>query len=293
MKYLLILLSFFHQEPRKIHLEGYAQGTTWLVTYYAQDSSVTKSQIDSIFFKIDSSLSLYKPYSLINQFNKSATGLGVDDHFITVIKKSLETYRATKGAFDITYGAKCKGSDQIIIQGNTVLKTRPCITIDVNGIAQGYTVDVIAGFLLLNGIKNFIVEVGGEIRVEGKRQPGNEPMKVGIESPADNGSPSPFIQKIISLESGAITTSGNYNKKDHIIDPSSGKPVNNELTSVTIYAKDAITADAYDNALMVMGLKRALKFVNKRKDLAAYFIYRKADGEFRDKASKRFKKLFH
>jgi thiamine biosynthesis lipoprotein len=291
MKLLLFLLPFFQTEIKKIHLEGRAQGTTWLVNYYATDTIVTRSQIDSIFLRIDSSLSLYKSYSLINQFNKSDSGLQVDDHFITVIRKSVDVYHTTKGAFDITYGAKCKGSDGLTIRGNTLLKKHPCITIDVNGIAQGYSVDVIAEFLLQKNITDFIIELGGEIRASGRKQPAGETMKIGIESPADNDSPSPFIQKIISLESGAITTSGNYNKKDHIIDPSSGKPVNNELVSVTVYARDAVTADAYDNAFMVFGLKKALRFVERRKDMAAYFIYRKKNGQFAAIASKRFMKL--
>lgn len=282
MKFLLILLHFFHPEPRKIHLEGYAQGTTWMINYYAEDSVICTSQIDSIFNKIDSSLSIYKPYSLISQFNQSDSGLAVDSHFVTVIEKSIETYYATKGAFDITYRAKCRGSDQLIIKGNTIIKKQSCISIDVNGIAQGYTVDVIAEFLIQNGITNFIAEVGGEIRISGKRQPSNEKMKVEIKSP--------FEEKIVSLDSGAITTSSNY-EKNHIIDPASGEPISNELVSVTVYAKNAITADAYDNALMVMGLKKAIRFIEKRKDLAAYFIYRNKKGEYAAKSSKRFRKL--
>lgn len=280
MKFLLFLLPFFQQDIRKIHLEGHAQGTTWLVNYYAYDSSITKSQIDSIFNKIDSSLSVYKPYSLIAQFNQSFKGVKADSHFISVVKKSIETWHSTNGAFDIAY--KSKGSGKIAVIGDSIVKLDSSLSIDVNGIAQGYTVDVIAEFLLQNKIRNFIVEVGGEIRISGKRQPSDEPMKVEIKSP--------FEQKIIKLDSGAITTSSNY-EKNHIIDPSSGEPINNDLVSVTVYAKDAITADAYDNALMVMGLKKAIRFVNKRKDMAAYFIYRKKNGRYAAKESRRFKRI--
>lgn len=290
MKYILILLTYFfchnaNSQQNKYHLEGFAQGTSWLINYYNADSIISKSSIDSIFSKIDSSLSLYKPYSLINQFNQSPRGIIADSHFIKNIQESLKTYRQTRGAFDLTYKCKCKGSEKIAIINDSVIKLSPEITIDANGIAQGYTVDVIANFLLHNNISNFIVELGGEIKVSG-RKPAGELFKIGIESATAE------IEKIISLPGGAITTSGNYRKKDHIVNPSTGNAVANELVSVTVYAKDAVTADAYDNALMVMGLKRAIKFTNKHKQIAAHFIYRKPDGSFAEKQSRGFRRLF-
>ena len=77
----------------------------------------------------------------------------------------------------------------------------------------------------------------------------------------------------------------------HIIDPRTGYPAQNELISVTVYASDAITADAFDNALMVMGLQKALQFVEARKDISAHFIYRTAAGKVADTASTRFYKI--
>jgi len=324
--YFILFLPFLTPHPpyKKIQLSGFAQGTTWHINYFSPDSTVTQSQIDSILNKIDSSLSLYKSYSTINKFNNAEYGCIIDNHFIAVIKKSLATYKDTKGIFDITvqplvkawgFGNKkidhlpdsieiksllaCIGSNRICLKKNMLFKKDPCITIDLNGIAQGYTVDVLADFLLSRKIVNFIVEVGGEIRIKGHRKPSEELMKIGIESPADNESDDPFMQKIISPENGAVTTSGSYRKfyerngkkLNHLIDPSTGYPVNNELISVTVFAKDAITADAYDNALMVMGLKKALAFVEARKELAAYFIYNNK-GTITDSSSKRFKKLF-
>jgi thiamine biosynthesis lipoprotein len=322
---ILITISSFYQLPplQKIQLTGFAQGTTYQITYFASDSIVTKSQIDSILNKIDSSLSLYKPYSLINQFNTSETGITIDDHFIAVVKKSLYTYQQTKGLFDITiqplvqawgFGVKksdslptpsmvndlkkCVSSGLLKLEGNRLIKLKPCVTIDANGIAQGYSVDVLAGFLEAHGIKNYLAELGGEIRVKG-RKPGNEKMKIGIESPGDDEFTTTLIQQIVETDSGAITTSGSYRKFyeskgkkiTHIIDPHSGYPVQNELISVTVYARNAITADAFDNALMLMGLKKALQFVESRKDMSAYFIYHKKNGVIADTASRQFYKL--
>ena len=308
----------------RVDLAGAAQGTTWHITYYGKDTVVRKRQIDSILAVIDSSLSIYQPYSRIVAFNNSTTGIIIDDHFRRVVEKSLETYHQTDGLFDITilpiveawgFGAKsvdslpdsttilsllnCVGSQYLKLDGYRLTKSKPCVRIDVNGIAQGYSVDLLSNFLEKNGIVNYIVELGGELRVHGKKQPGNEPFKIGIEAPSDNDFSSHPIEKILLADSGAITTSGNYRKYyesngkkiSHLMDPRTGYSIKNEMISVTVYAKDAMTADAYDNALMAMGLDNAMKFVEKRQDLAAYFVYLMPNGNTADTACSRFQKL--
>lgn len=308
----------------RIAFSGVAQGTTWHINYYATDTLVKKVQIDSILQVIDSSLSIYKPYSRIIAFNDSKSGIRMDEHFRKVAEKSMDTYKQTGGLFDITvlplveawgFGAKsfqkvpdsatigsllnCVGSKFLQLKKDELIKLRPCVKIDVNGIAQGYSVDVIADFLERKDISNYIVEVGGEIRLHGKKLPENTSFKIGIEAPSDDDPGLGPIEKIIVADSGAITTSGNYRryyeskgkKISHLIDPRTGYSVQNELISVTVYARDAITADAYDNALMAMGLNRALKFVEERPDLAAHFIYHLPNGNVADTASSRFYKL--
>jgi thiamine biosynthesis lipoprotein len=310
MRYLCVLLvtctAFIHQPAwRKIQITGKAQGTSYHITWYARDSTFGQQQIDSILAKIDTSLSIYNPQSLISKFNNSGKGVVMDAHLHTVFNKSMYTYRQTGGIFDITvqplvqawgFGPQkvnslpdsatikslktCVSSINLYTKGNTLLKKKPCTRIDVNGIAQGYSVDVIAGFLEAHGIQNYLVELGGEIRVKGFKQPGGEKMKIGIEAPGEDDFQLSMISKVIAADRGAITTSGSYRKFyesegkkiTHIIDPRTGYPTQNELISVTVYASDAITADAFDNALMVMGLKKALQFVERRKDLAAHFI---------------------
>ncbi len=318
-----ILFCCFHPpvELKKFLITGYAQGTTYHITYYANDSLVTKFQLDSIFASIDSSLSLYKPYSLVNRFNQSKNGLVADQHMKKVVNKAIETYKQTNGVFDITiyplteawgFGVKkvnttptatkvkslkaCVNSNLLNWTGNKLVKKKTCVKLDPNGIAQGYTVDVIADFLENKGVRNYLVEVGGEIRVKGKKYPENELMKVGIEFPGENDYENSILQHVISLDSGAVTTSGSYRKFyeskgkkiSHILDARNGLPVQNELISVTVIAKDAITADAYDNALMAMGLKKALEFVEKRTDLSAHFIYSAKNGVVKDTASAEF-----
>lgn len=327
-QYLPLLFILFTQagyhshDIKKIQINGTAQGTTYHISYYASDTIVTKDQIDSILNKIDSSLSLYKPYSLINKFNHSPKGITGDAHFNKVVKKALEIHKKTGGLFDITiypltdawgFGVKrkdtvptaaaiknilgCVDSRLLYWRGSELIKRKSCVQLDANGIAQGYSVDVVAGFFEGRGVHDYVVELGGEIRVKG-RKPGNEKMSVGIEAPGEDAEFS-LIEKIIYPDNGAITTSGNYRRYynsggkqvSHLLDPRTGYSVQNELISVTVYAKDAITADGYDNAIMAMGLKDGLDFVDKNKTIAAHFIYRKSDGTIADTASKRFSML--
>lgn len=327
--FVLFLLKIFPLFPNisadqgihRIQFNGFAQGTTWQVTYYAADSIIKKVQIDSMLTRLDSSLSVYKPWSVISRFNSSRKGIVIDDYLRKVVEKSLEVWNQSEGLFDITvqplveawgFSAKpvkkfpdtakvrallrCIGADKIKLKENRLIKTKPCVRIDVDGIAQGYSVDVIADLLEQNEILNYVVEIGGEVRVRGRKYPNHETMKIGIEAPGRGEVERTIIQKVISISKGAVTTSGNYRKFhesegkkfSHTIDIRTGYPTQNELISVTVVAKDAITADAYDNVLMTMGLQKALNFVAEKKDLAAYFIYRTPDGKIADTASRRF-----
>jgi thiamine biosynthesis lipoprotein len=303
------------------HVNGNAQGTTYHITYYAADSIFTRRQADSLFDKLDSSLSGYKTYSLISRFNASANGIVIDEHLQKVIKRSLDIWRDTNGESDITvaplvqawgFGPRpattlpnaaaikailgCVGSARLHLHGHQLVKDKPCVTIDVNGIAQGYSVDVAAALLESKGIENYLVEVGGEIRVKGHKQPAGEGFTIGIERPGRDELDEPTVKKLLTTTHGGITTSGNYRKFytsgkkiiSHLIEPHTGYPIQNDMISVTIWAPDAITADGYDNALMAMGLQKALRFMQQHKNMEAYFIYRKADGSVADTATAGF-----
>lgn len=310
---------------KKNEIIGFAQGTNYSVLYYTKSNTVSKMQIDSIFGTIDYSLSIYNEHSLISKFNASKKGIQVDEHFINVVRRSSEIHNTTKGLFDITilplmelWGfkqkgimpvqpskieiqsiRKCVGMNLLEIKGNNVVKKKPCVKIDVNGIAQGYSVDVVTQFLLSHNISNFIVEVGGEVRVNGRHQPSGKMMRVGIQMPKENDSILVPTQKIIIIGNGAITTSGNYRKFyeskakkiSHLMNPKSGKPIDNDLISVTVFAKDAATADGFDNALMVLGLKKAIKFAENSTEIEAYFIYKDKLGKVKDTATVNFYKF--
>lgn len=319
---LLIFFFLKKEDQRQYAIHGYAQGTDYAVKYFARDSIVTKTDIDRILVSIDSSMSLYKPYSLINRFNASTEGLILDPGFLKVVVKSFEISRATKGKFDVTvaplvqawgFGVKpiqefpdsamirsalsCVGMRHLELRGMRLKKDKSCIQLDLNGIAQGYSVDLVADYLNSKGIKSYVVEIGGEIRMKGPKPDGSV-MRIGIEGPATDGA-EPVMKHVLGMNNGAITTSGNYRKflqkgslkVSHLISPQTGYPIDNAMISVTVYAKDAITADGYDNALMAMDLDEALAFVTKRRGLEAYFIYHRKDGSIADTMSTGFKKM--
>ncbi|WP_197076706.1 FAD:protein FMN transferase [Hymenobacter terrenus] len=305
-------------------LRGYAQGTTYSITYYAPDSVVTKADVDRQLAEIDHSLSLYEPGSLINQFNASPKGLVADPHLKRVVAKALRVYQETDGLFDATveplvaawgFGMSraattptpaaiqailtSVGSDKLGLRGDSLVKTVPALHLDLNGIAQGYTVDVLATLLERKRIRNYLVELGGEIRVRGRKWPSGELMRIGIERPDTNALNAPVMQQVLRLAAGGVTTSGNYRqfhqtgtrRNAHLINPKTGYPFQNELISATVVAPDALTADAYDNALMGMGLAHALVFLRQHADLQAYLIYQRPDGTTAETATPGFQQL--
>jgi FAD:protein FMN transferase len=307
--------------PQTYRITGQAQGTTYAVAWYADRKSVNQTQIDSIFKSLDASLSIYQPGSLISRFNESAESIEMDGHLAHVVEASMRIYRETGGLSDITvyplvrawgFGIKaadampdsaairqllaCVGSDKLEVSGRRLSKTVPCMQIDVNGIAQGYSVDVVARFLEAHGIGNYMVEVGGEIRTKGRKLPGNEPMKIGIETPSTNEFDAPTIREVISIGNGAVTTSGSYRKfresggmrLSHIIDPKTGFPVQREIISATVVAREAITADGFDNALLAAGIHGAFEILRTHPEIEAYLIYRKPDGSVADTCSAGF-----
>jgi len=309
------------QSYSKFQISGFAQGTSYQITYYAKEAIISSTSIDQKFAELDSSLSIYKAYSLINQFNNSEKGIVMDEHLARVVMRSLKIWSESGGVFDISilpiveawgFGAKrhnnppsdevinkalsCSGSDKLHIRGNRLIKDIPCLKIDVNGIAQGYSVDVISDYIESRGIQNYLIEIGGEIRIKGRKQPGNQIMRIGIEQPSNDKDEEALIQKIIELKGGAITTSGNYRKYiqngskkiSHLMNPKTGRPIENEMISVTVRSEKAMSADGYDNVLIGKDLENAFAFLKKHRGLEAYFIYKDKHGAIKDTASAKF-----
>lgn len=306
-----------------ISISGYTQGTTYHITYNSPKGINYQADIEELLNKFNLSLSIYNSESIVSRINRNDSCVIVDEWFITVYKKSLEVYKATEGAFDITVGPLVNawgfgpekinkpdsitvdyllqfiGMDKIDLKGDTLYKQFPEIKLDFNAIAQGYSADIIAGFLDERGVIDYMVEVGGEIIVRGVNKNGNL-WRIGIDKPLEDSlADNRELQAIINLTSKALATSGNYRKYyeedgikySHSINPKTGYPEKSNLLSVTVLADKAITADAYATSFMIMGMEKSYKFAVEHEDLEAYFIYSDEQGNFLIKYTEGFSKI--
>lgn len=300
-------------------ISGNAQGTTYHITYQTNAENDYSIQIDSILKAFDLTFSEYIPNSIISRINRNDTNVEINDMFKVVFEKSVEVYKESGGAFDLTIaplvnawgfgpGEKREsspdidslqqyvGMDKVRIKGNKLIKDLPGITLDMNGIAQGYSVDIISKYLDVKGIKNYMVEIGGEVRSKGKNDKGKL-WRIGVDKPSFTNMPGQELQTILALDNKAMTTAGNYRnyfeengvKYSHIIDPKTGKPVKNRLLSVTIVAPDALTADAYDTPCMIIGLEKTRDLLRKHPELDAYLIFNDEEGNYRTEHTKGIK----
>jgi len=306
-----IFLSFIacNTNPKKKapnEVKGYAQGTTYQILYL--DDRNFQRSVDSILIAIDNSLSTYNKRSIITNFNQADSLLEVDTYFIEVFNMAKEVYTTTGGAFNPTvthlvnawgFGfentektdsnsidslLKLVDFDGISIQNNKVIKNRKELMLDFNAIAQGYTVDVLADFFDEKNVKNYLIEVGGEIIAKGKNAE-KKPWRVGIDKPIENQEER-VLEAVINLENAALATSGNYRKfyeKDgikysHTINPVTGYPVRHTLLSATVVTDNCALADAYATAFMVVGLEKSKEILIANPTLEALLIYANEDG---------------
>jgi len=312
----VIILSFNSckksNELIPIKLNGQAFGTSFHITYFDENQREFTKQIDSLFYLINKSLSTYIPSSDISKINKGDTTVIVDDFFREVFLKSKKLYKETNGVFDPTievlvnawgFGPqksidkldpqKIKellnlvGFDKVKIENDKLIKANNNIYIGFNAIAKGFAVDVAGRFLESKNVRNYLVEIGGEIRARGHNKNRNAPWKMGIEDPNFDGTRS--LKKIIELNDEAIATSGNYRKFNtdsisgkkyaHIINTETGYPAQNNLLSVSVIAKiDCADVDAYATALMAMTLDGAIEFLEMHPELKGFLIYSDDEG---------------
>ena len=286
-------------------VQGFTQGTTYHITYQYPTEYDLQGSIDSLLNRFDLSLSSYESTSIISTINRNEPGLKTDSMFRRVFRESARVYQLTGGAFDITLGSVINawgfgpgkklevdsamvdsllqyvGMEKVFLEGDRVVKSHPAIVLNVNAIAQGYAVDVVSCHLEELGCRNYMVEIGGEIKTRGVNSKGNF-WRIGVDRPEfGNMIPGRQLQVIISMHNRSLATSGNYRKfyeKDgvritHTIDPATGFPKESTLLSVTILTEECITADAYATACMAMGLGKAQGFIEDQKGVDAYFIY--------------------
>ena len=289
------------------HDEGMVFGTVYNITY--QYDSDLKQDIEAELQKVDNSLSPFNKGSIISKVNRNENP-EVNDMFADVFTLAEEVSAQTGGAFDITvaplvnmwgFGTKqfhrpdkesvdslmkFVGFNKISLKNKHVVKQDPNIQLDCSGIAKGYGCEVVARFLRSKGIKNFMVEIGGEVVTSGNSEK-RVPWNIGVTKPTDDSlQENQELQTVLNVNDKAMATSGNYRnfyveggkKFAHTIDPHTGYPVQHSLLSSTVLAHDCATADAYATSFMVLGIDKAKEVLKKHPELMAYFIYSDAKG---------------
>tara|TARA_B000000532_G_scaffold244147_1_gene242664 strand:- start:2573 stop:3574 length:1002 start_codon:yes stop_codon:yes gene_type:complete len=317
----LVLLSCSEQTNRiLVQNTGETQGTYYHVQYLSENGESYKIQIDSLLDEIDSSVSIYKPYSIISKLNRGEK-VPTDDIFNSVYLDAVDVYVNSNGYFDCTVSPlvsywgfyKNWGQENIDIDSlkiKNILKNVGTnktdisdgsvyldlgVQIDFNAIAQGYSVDLIANLLENKGVQNYLIEVGGEIKAKGVNTD-DKIWRVGIDKPLEEIDTEDRFQFILELDNKSLATSGNYRKfyeKDgikysHTINPMTGFPVQNRLLSVTVITNKCSLADAYATAFMAMGVEQTKKLLMTVNDpLDVYLVYTDKDGNWKTYISPR------
>ncbi len=329
VSFFIFMLSFSliscRKTPELYVFEGDTQGTTYRILFETDtEIEIDKSEIDTLLRRFDLSLSTYIPNSLISKINNNEPYEKVDTFFNDMYLKAYEVYNASDGMFDITvkplvnvYGFGSEAAvghiDSLLIDSllqfvgmeNTKLvngkieKSRPDIKFDSNALAQGQAVDVVAKFLERKGVQNMLVEIGGEVMCKGTKF--GQPWTVGVDKPNEGSTAeNRELQSIMHLSDKALATSGNYRKYveidgkkyHHTINPKTGYPAYHNLLSVTIIARDCMTADAYATACMASGLEQAKAMLEENSELEAYFIYTDETGAITEFFTKGMKSYF-
>lgn len=310
-----------------VNIQGEAQGTTYSITYQDSLSRNFKSSVDSILSQIDLSVSAYVDSSLISKFNSliDTTAFEVDAIFYNNLVVSSNVYEQTNGAFDPTITPlykyfKFHNNDSLKIdsaQVDSILKNHvglsklsffikdetyfvkkhtPTVQLDFNAVAQGYSVDLLAGFLEKKGVKNYMVELGGEVLAKGKN-PNSKVWSIGIEKPNFNSEKREDAVSIVKLNNKALATSGSYRKYkelngkkySHAINPISGIPVSHNVLSVSVIANTCADADAYATAFLVLGKEESLDLIKQiNLDIEVYFIEASEKDNFKEYKSEGF-----
>ncbi len=294
------------QEPFRTE-QGLIFGTMYKVTYQSKQS--LKNEIEDELHKVDNSLSPFNKQSVITRINNN-TDNTPDSMMTEVFSLAEKISDETNGAFDITvaplvnawgFGFKNAGNindatidsirqfvgyKKIRLENGKIIKQDSRTMLDCSAIAKGYGVDRVAGLFDRKGIKNYMIEIGGELVLKGE-SPKKDQWHIGINKPIDDSlAVNQELQTVLKISNAGMATSGNYRnfyykggkKYAHTIDPRTGYPVQHNILSSTVIAENCAVADAYATSFMVLGLDSAKIICNKHPELDAYFIYTKDDG---------------
>lgn len=308
-------------------LEGQTMGTYYVVTLFADAEPVDwvqlQQKIDAEFESVNQLMSTYIPDSELMRFNSwnSTQPFLLSEETAEVIAEALRVAEETEGLLDVTirplvelwgFGATGRveqapseeqyqqvlpyiGYDKLHLDALWLSKSDPRVSLDLSTIAKGYGVDRVAELLDDLGFTAYLVEVGGDIRLRGPK-PDGQPWRIAVERPVSGEQ---AVQRIIEFETMALATAGDYRnyfeqdgvRLSHILDPRTGRPIQNRVVSSTVLHASCISADAYSTALMIMDADEAIAFADEL-GLAAFIIVKTEHG-FEERSSRAFEPFLH
>jgi thiamine biosynthesis lipoprotein len=275
-----------------------------------------RARLESELERLAGQLSAWRPDSALSRFNDAAPGTWsvLPEDLFEVLAHALALARDTEGAYDPTIGplvnawgfgpqgaprhqpptraeldaARARiGAWRLVLDAPTRRALQPGgVFVDVSSIAPGFAVDRLAATLRSEGIDDYLVELGGEVRAGGRKPDGSD-WRVAVEAPPDAALDASTFDLVIALRDAAVGSSGDYRtgfvhagrRYSHTIDPRSGEPVRHALAAVSVIASDAMQADALAAALMVLGPDAGWEHARAR-GLAAAFTVRHPEGGY-------------
>lgn len=319
---LVCLLAGCTDTPEEIYLSGHTMGTTYNIKFVAEgdvDAETLHNEVDVLLVKINKLMSTYDPDSELSHFNQwqSTKPFTLSQETLFVLREAKRLGSMSHGVLDVTvgplvnlwgFGPKAKpdkrpsaqvvsevkkriGLDKLILLEGAARKTQTDLYVDLSTIAKGYGVDKVAELLEQSHISNYLVEIGGEMRVAGHKSSG-ERWRIAVEKPVSNER---SVQEIISIGDNAIATSGDYRnyyeeqgvRYSHLIDPRTGSPIQHNLVAVTVVHPSSMTADGLATALIVMGKDGALALAEQ--NALAVLLITKENGEFKEYTTAQFR----
>jgi thiamine biosynthesis lipoprotein len=309
----IFLLTACSKTPEPIKIEGFAQGTTYHLTFTLpkpEEQAAVAQEITLELQRIDASISNYRNDSTIELFNaqQDTEAHKVNAEVVSLVEKARGVSKASDGCYDLTikplfdlWGFKKDvfnlpsdetlqstlqliGMDKLITLDATHLqKTLPKLRVDLSSIGQGYSVSRLAAILEKHGAQNYIVEIGGELKTRGKK-PDGKPWRIAMEKPLPNERK---LEKIAVFETGepmSLMPSGTYHhyfdsngtRYSHILDARTGKPVAHNTLVANAFIADSTMADAWSTALLCLGSEAGIKLADEQ-GIAAFFVDQDGD----------------
>ena len=311
----LLTLSACDNAPGTQVLEGKTMGTQWRVSVAALEpprAAQLHQRIQQQLDADDHNLSTWKADSVLSRFNRyqGSAPQPVDAGMADIVTVALRIGQKTGGAMDITLGplvnlwgfgptkqpvhtpdaaqiaaARAQTGLQHLrviqgVAGQWLQKDLPTLSVDLSTLGEGYATDHLARLMEQEGIRDYLVSVGGAVLSRGKN-PQGRPWRVAIQKPTDREN---AVQALVDLQGHGISTAGSYRnyyeldgkRISHVIDPLSGRPIEHKLVSATVIAPTALEADGWDTGLMVLGSEKAQALALKEQ-LAVYLISKEGD----------------